>query len=669
MKKINCILLMLATSFSANADFLQGQVIKAAVLNSTIAKPTILGGTLTRFSAPVLIGSGATGSATAADATSQLHYLQGANGSANRSVTSKLQDNVSVLDFAGVDPTGVADSTTGEQAAINAVCAAGGGTLVFPAGTFKTSSLSLTCSNIQIRGAGLAATTINATTTSANVFAFSGVSNQGIRDLSITYKVTPTAGAAISVVGLRNFTADRLRITGAYKGIYIGGGVIQYFTNLEIINTVATTGVGIYFTGFGNDQFLKNIVLDNPAGAQPLAGIRVNNTNAIWMDSVDAIHAGTGLLIDPQGASDYISWLFVSNSAFDTGTGDGISLSPANASALIKGVTFTGTWTATNTLMGVRISGVGIVDGVRFVGHRSFNNGQSGFFVNGTAGGGTRINLSFTGCDVSGNSITPSSTYSGFDIGAGISGFSITNSRSGQMANFANTQARGIIVNSGTSNNYIISGNDLRGNLTNSLLEGGTGTNKTIANNIGDTEILSSVSGINVNSARGSAGSLVVTDKTESGSNLKLIGNGATTPSKSIRVNGGTLQVVNDAYSAVLMQITDAGRFSVNSGIDDGTNALQVTGNAAIKSVGSGFRVAEGANAKQLLSAAMVSGRVTIFNNSVTATSRIICTRQAGGTNPGAAFISALVAGTSFTVTSTNSADTGQVACEIFEQG
>lgn len=99
MKKIICILLLLATSFSANADFLQGQVLKAAGLNSTIAKPTILGGTLTRLSSPVLIGSGGKGSATATGATSQLQYIQGKAGSVARSITNKLQDVVNAKDF------------------------------------------------------------------------------------------------------------------------------------------------------------------------------------------------------------------------------------------------------------------------------------------------------------------------------------------------------------------------------------------------------------------------------------------------------------------------------------------------------------------------------------------------------------------------------------------
>lgn len=46
-------------------------------------------------------------------------FVQSGTGAVERTVSQKLQDFVSVLDF-GADPTGTADSTTAIQAAINA---------------------------------------------------------------------------------------------------------------------------------------------------------------------------------------------------------------------------------------------------------------------------------------------------------------------------------------------------------------------------------------------------------------------------------------------------------------------------------------------------------------------------------------------------------------------
>jgi colanic acid biosynthesis protein WcaM len=91
------------------------------------------------------------------------------------------------------------------------------------------------------------------------------------------------------------------------------------------------------------------------------------------------------------------------------------------------------------------------------------------------------------------------------------------------------------------------------------------------------------------------------------------------------------------------------------------------SGNIDINTAGSGLRVAEGSNAKQG-TATLAAGTVTVFNTSVTATSRIFLTAQDNNTT-GTVRVSARTAGTSFVITSSNSADTGVIAYEIFEQG
>lgn len=86
-----------------------------------------------------------------------------------------------------------------------------------------------------------------------------------------------------------------------------------------------------------------------------------------------------------------------------------------------------------------------------------------------------------------------------------------------------------------------------------------------------------------------------------------------------------------------------------------------------IGTVGSGFRVKEGANGKQGV-ATLVAGTVTVANTAVTANSRFQLTAQ-DNNSTGALRISARVAGTSFTITSSNAADTGVVAFNFNEPG
>lgn len=65
----------------------------------------------------------------------------------------------------------------------------------------------------------------------------------------------------------------------------------------------------------------------------------------------------------------------------------------------------------------------------------------------------------------------------------------------------------------------------------------------------------------------GSTSTLTVTDTGASGANVRIVGNGATTPSKTIRVVSGSLGVVNDAYSAQILTLTDAGNLTVSGSI------------------------------------------------------------------------------------------------------
>lgn len=91
-------------------------------------------------------------------------------------------------------------------------------------------------------------------------------------------------------------------------------------------------------------------------------------------------------------------------------------------------------------------------------------------------------------------------------------------------------------------------------------------------------------------------------------------------------------------------------------------------GSLAVTTAGQGLRVKEGTNAKQGV-ATLASGTVTVANTSVTASSRILLSTQSPSGTVGHPYISARVAGTSFTISSTSAADNSTVAYQIFEPG
>ena len=79
---------------------------------------------------------------------------------------------------------------------------------------------------------------------------------------------------------------------------------------------------------------------------------------------------------------------------------------------------------------------------------------------------------------------------------------------------------------------------------------------------------------------------------------------------------------------------------------------------------GGGIAIAEGANTRMGV-ATLVAGTVTVANTTVAANDRIFLTSQADGGTPGFQRVSARVNGTSFTITSSNAADTSTVAWVI----
>lgn len=56
--------------------------------------------------------------------------------------------------------------------------------------------------------------------------------------------------------------------------------------------------------------------------------------------------------------------------------------------------------------------------------------------------------------------------------------------------------------------------------------------------------------------------SLTISDTGTSGANIRLTGNGATTPSKTIRAFSGNFEIVNNAYSSAILTVTDAGNLT-----------------------------------------------------------------------------------------------------------
>jgi len=132
-----------------------------------------------------------------------------------------------------------------------------------------------------------------------------------------------------------------------------------------------------------------------------------------------------------------------------------------------------------------------------------------------------------------------------------------------------------------------------------------------------------------------------------------------------IGVVDGTVGSIAGANTGELIYNADIHRF-----FDKGSSAeaarIDSSGIIQVTTVGGGFKVKEGTNATMGL-ATLVAGAVVVSTTKVTASSRILLAGQADGGTPGFLRVSARTAGTSFTITSSNGADTSTVAWLIME--
>ncbi len=134
---------------------------------------------------------------------------------------------------------------------------------------------------------------------------------------------------------------------------------------------------------------------------------------------------------------------------------------------------------------------------------------------------------------------------------------------------------------------------------------------------------------------------------------------------RSLRIGDTSIRLRVSSHGTLAWE-PGTGAADCSLGRITGGVAGAMTGDFAVDAVGRGLQVKEGANCKQG-TVQLSAGTATVANSAVTDSSRIFLTSQADGGTPGWLRVSARVAGASFTVTSSSSADTSTVAYEIFE--
>jgi len=303
-----------------------------------------------------------------------------------------------------------------------------------------------------------------------------------ISNLSIKSSVSKTGGQAIYFNKTAWCVAHNLHIHGHFVGLEFYDVIGGHANTLIIQSCTATTGHGILVDGpvadRSNGIYLVEINIDNEVGYLPSSGIWLKHVDGFWISRCCIGHCVFGIRLDTPVASKYVVFGWVEDCIVEANT-QGVIIAPLTGTS-IRGISVLGTWIASNTERGLyTYAAGGTLDGLRVIGAKIYDNGTWGIFID------VGENICIDACDVAGNSATTPGSLSAIYVVAGISEFAIRNCRIGQMAGVGNNQSYGIQIATGASDNYIIALNDLRLNVTGAILDGGTGTDKIIRDNIG----------------------------------------------------------------------------------------------------------------------------------------------------------------------------------------
>ena len=418
-------------------------------------------------------------------------YSPGGTGTVTTTVQAKLRQMVSVKDY-GAAGDGTTDDTLAIQNTISAVGAAGGGTVFFPTGTYKTTSkLTINSDAVYLKGAGRKASILAPAAMATDHVLFDTVAQGGLSDMAIVPSGTQTGttSASIHMYNSHNVTLDNFWIYDKCQtGVLADGGAAQFLTTISNfeIGLCASYGIQVGSASY----YAQDVTILNGIVASCYNGILLVNCSGVYVTSVDALTCtGAGVATYPVTGNRVTACFFTEVLCDASSAGYGFLF--GDNGGKVTDINVVNCWAATNFLSGF-ICSVNC-NGILISSSRVINNKQHGIFLQGGA------NYTITGNQIGMNSMQGSALYHGIAVAAGISHFTIESNfiggPLGAIGNItSNLQNYGVFVSTGASDFYNILGNDLTGNVGGALSNGATGTTYFVANNLGATGGSSAVS-------------------------------------------------------------------------------------------------------------------------------------------------------------------------------
>lgn len=361
----------------------------------------------------------------------------------------------------GATGNGTTDDTSAIQSAITAASAAGG-TVYFPAGTYKITS------TLTVSGTGQAVRLVGASR-GASIIELDMATGDGLRILAswcdveglqfATFSgVTRTSGAYISNNDGSSHSAWFLNVSKCYfnggwdciradgvgstqaQDLFVGDCNFVSFANYGI-----SLGLSV---GIAN-VYISRCEMTCSITSQAHAGITLGNmSSGLYVSQVDMYSTGYGITINPPAGGN-ATGIFLDQVQCDSCTYNGLSANSESTSpGSIVGIFASNCWFSSNGNDGVELGyyGSSPVTDVQLVGCQMFHNGSSGVGVFLYAS-----QVVISGCLISDN------TDYGVLLTNGITDIAVTGS-------VIRNQGYGVLFYGSTYTRTFLSGNSLSGN-------------------------------------------------------------------------------------------------------------------------------------------------------------------------------------------------------------
>ena len=403
-----------------------------------------------------------------------IRWIQSGVGAVARTIEGKFRELPSVLDYIPVAEHAAikARTSTYDCAAAFQACATAHAEFHVPAGTYPvTDDFTLPVGTV-MRGDGWVTTKLARAGADQSYVVMSA--NCEIHDIGFQRgdATVVTSGKLITAASgckISNVFADH-----CWNGIYATGVSGLFMSEIYI---TGWRNAAINVDGGCNDVFLDNFILSH-TGINVGTGIRLHNqVEAFIATNGDVIGGNIPLSTSADAAfvpGNRVNPNFnkFANVYFDSSV-SGVSLEKASL------LTFDNCWFATATLGNGAT--VGHCYDVRFNGCDFVTNGGAGAQLTNASSRG----ISFTDCNVINNNLLNNGS-NGITVAAGVSDFSIVNcTLNNSLFTPAPGQVYGIAIAAGASDRYTLRGNNVNGNLTGGISDGGTGSSKKVSGNLG----------------------------------------------------------------------------------------------------------------------------------------------------------------------------------------